>query len=370
MAAKDTLIELFDLADIKVNGDRPWDIQVHNEDFYNRIMGKGTLGAGESYMDGWWDVQALDDFFTRMLSIDIESKLKNNPVVLFTVLKSMVFNLQRKKIYKVGEEHYDIGNDLYEKMLDDRLTYTCGYWKDADNLNQAQENKLDLICRKLNLKEGDHVLDIGSGFGSFLNFAAERYGAKCTGITISKEQAKYANDNANGLPVNTIIQDYMELEGQFDHIVSIGMFEHVGKQNYRKFFEKSQSLLKDDGLFLLHTIGASRRSASSGDPWVEKYIFPHGELPSMERVLEAADRLYICEDVHNFGHYYSLTLAAWRENFEKNWDSLKDKYDDRFYRMWQYYLNSFIGTFRTRQNHLWQFVFSKKGVPGGYSSVR
>lgn len=370
MAAKDTLHEIFELADIKVNGDRPWDIQIHNEDFYSRIMGKGTLGAGESYMDGWWDVEALDEFFIRIMGVDIQSKLKNNPVVLLTVLKAMFNNFQRKEKYKVAEDHYDIGNDLYQKMLDDRLTYTCGYWKNADNLNQAQEDKLDLICRKLNLKEGDHILDIGSGFGSFINFAAERYGVKCTGITISKEQAQYANANKKGLPVETLIKDYMEVDGQFDHIVSIGMFEHVGKKNYRKFFEKSHELLKDDGLFLLHTIGGSARSRGSGDPWVEKYIFPHGELPSMDRVMEAVDKLFITEDFHNFGHDYTLTLEAWRQNFEDNWDSLKDQYSDRFYRMWQYYLNSFIGVFRNRVNHLWHFVFSKKGVPGGYDSVR
>jgi len=370
MSAKDTLLDIFEHADIKVNGDRPWDIQIHNEGFYSRIMGKGTLGAGESYMDGWWDVEALDVFFTKMMSIDIESKLKNNPVVVWTVLKSVLFNLQRRKIYKVGEEHYDIGNDLYAKMLDKRLTYTCGYWKNADNLDQAQEDKLDLICRKINLKKGDRVLDIGSGWGSFLNFAAEKYGAECTGITISKEQAKYANDNTNGLPVKTLVKDYMELDGQYDHIVSIGMFEHVGKRNYRKFFEKTHSLLKDNGLFLLHTIGASKRSGGSGDPWVEKYIFPHGELPSMDRVMEAADKLFITEDFHNFGHDYSKTLAAWRDNVDANWDSLKDNYNDRFYRMWQYYLNSFIGTFKTRSNHLWHFVFSKNGVPGGYESIR
>lgn len=370
MSAKSTLEEIFKEADIVPNGTRPWDIQIHNEGFYSRVMAKGTLGAGESYMDGWWDVEALDEFFFRLMHVDIEAKLKKNPVVVFTVLKSMLFNLQRKNIYKVGEEHYDVGNDLYAKMLDKRLTYTCGYWKNADNLDQAQEDKLDLICRKIKLKKGDRVLDIGSGWGSFLNFAAEKYGAECVGITISKEQAAYANAHTNGLPVETRIQDYMEVDEQFDHIVSIGMFEHVGKKNYRKFFEKAHSLLKDDGLFLLHTIGASRRSGGSGDPWVEKYIFPHGELPSMDRVMIAADRLFITEDVHNFGADYALTLAAWKENFESNWDSIKDNYSERFYRMWQYYLNTFIGVFKARNNHLMQFVFSKDGVPGGYDSVR
>lgn len=371
MSAKSTLHDVFEAADIKVNGDRPWDIQIHNEGFYSRVMGKGTLGAGESYMDGWWDVEALDVFFTKLMSVDIEKRLRQNPTVIFSVIKSMFVNLQRRSIYKVGEEHYDIGNDLYAKMLDKRLTYTCGYWRNASNLDEAQEHKLDLICRKLNLKKGDKVLDIGSGWGSFLNFAAEKYGAECVGITISKEQAAFANKNRGNLPVETRLQDYMEVDEQFDHIVSIGMFEHVGKKNYRKFFEKSHSLLKDDGLFLLHTIGASKWSkGNGGDPWISKYIFPYGELPSMDRVMTAVDRLYKTEDVHNFGYDYSTTLTAWRDNFEAGWPELKGKYDDRFYRMWQYYLNSFIAVFGVRNNQLWQFVFSKSGVKGGYRSVR
>ena len=370
MSAKQIITQILADADITINGSRPWDIQVHNEKMYARILGQGTLGAGESYMDGWWDVDALDVFFTKLLSVDVESKLRKNPVVILSFLREIAFNLQRMQVFKVAEKHYDRGNDLYTNMLDKRLTYTCGYWKDAETLDEAQEAKLDLVCRKLNLQRGDKVLDIGSGWGSFINFAAENYGVECVGVTISREQVHYSNANRGNLPVETRLQDYLDVNGQFDHIVSLGMFEHVGKKNYRVFMKKVNSLLKDDGLFLLHTIGTSYHSRSSGDPWVLKYIFPNSELPSLDQIMIGAEKLFITEDLHSFGTDYERTLIEWEKNFVSNWDKLKGTYNERFYRMWRYYLLSFIGLFRTRRNHLWQIVFSKKGVQGGYQSVR
>ncbi len=370
MTAKQIIQKILTEADIVINGGRPWDIQVHNEKLYSRIMAQGTLGAGESYMDGWWDVEALDVFFTNLLRIDIESKLRKNPVLILSILKGLIFNLQRMKVFQIAEEHYDIGNDLYTKMLDSRLTYSCGYWKDAKTNEEAQKAKLDLVCRKLNLKMGDKVLDIGSGWGSFINYAAENYGVECVGITVSKEQARYANAHKDNLPVETRLQDYMDINEKFDHIVSIGMFEHVGRKNYRRFMKKVHSLLKEDGLFLLHTQVASFRVRSSGDPWVSKYIFPNSELPALDRILKASDNLFYTEDMHNFGLDYVKTLLEWERNFVDSWETLKESYDDRFYRMWRYYLLSFVGTFRARRNCLWQSVFSKNGVRGGYQAVR
>ena len=368
-SAKNIIKEMLAAVDVEINGSRKWDIQVHDERLYQRILGGGSRGLGEAYMDGWWDVEVLDEFFFRVLRSQLEDQIRPNLSVLLEYLRSRFLNQQRTRAFEVGEEHYDIGNDLYTAMLDERMTYTCGYWKDATTLDEAQEAKLDLICKKLALKEGDRVLDIGSGWGSFINYASERYGVEGFGVTVSKEQADFANAHAKDLKVETRLQDYREVTGEFDHVVSVGMFEHVGHKNYRTFMEKTHELLKDDGLCMLHTIGRNTTSITP-DPWIEKYIFPNSMLPSLKQISEAAEGLFVIEDVHNFGAYYDLTLMAWWRNFESNWDSLKGQYSDRFYRMWRYYLLSCAGSFRARKIQLWQIVLSKKGVIGGYTSLR
>ncbi len=294
--------------------------------------------------------------------------------ILFHFLRSTLINLQSpSRAYIVGEQHYDIGNDLYAKMLDKRMVYSCGYWSaplaPARNLDEAQEGKLDLICKKLGLKPGQKILDVGCGWGSFAKFAAEKYGVGVVGITISKEQAALARERCKGLPIEIRVEDYRSTAGTFDHIVSVGMFEHVGLKNYRTFFKKMKSLLKDDGLFLLHTIGSSVDLRAS-DPWIEKYIFPGGLLPSVGQIGKALDRQFVVEDWHNFGADYDTTLMAWYKNFERAWPTLQDKYDERFRRMWRYYLMSMAGMFRSRGTQLWQIVLSKRGVHGGNTSVR
>jgi cyclopropane-fatty-acyl-phospholipid synthase len=370
MSIKEKVIEIFGLATIQVNGSRPWDIKVHDERLYKRLLKEGSLGLGESYMDGWWDVEKLDQFFTKVIQAELGKKVRLSFNHMLLVLFSILFNRQNKtRAFIVGEKHYDAGNDLYSKMLDKRLTYTCGYWKDAKSLDEAQEHKLDLICRKIGLKAGQTVLDIGCGWGSFAKFAAEKYGAHVTGITISKEQAALARELTQGLPVDIQLKDYRDVNEQFDHIVSIGMFEHVGHKNYRTYMEIAARNLKSNGLFLLHTIG-SIESRRATDPWIDKYIFPNGVLPSVAQIGDAIENLFVMEDWHNFGDDYNKTLMAWHENFEEGWEELKDKYDERFHRMWNYYLLSCAGGFRARNMQLWQIVLSKDGVPGGYTSVR
>ena len=245
------------------------------------------------------------------------------------------------------------------------------------NLDEAQEAKLDLVCRKIGLKKSDRVLDIGCGWGSFLKFASETYGAKGTGVTVSKNQVALAKEVCQGLPIEILLQDYRDVKGSFDHIVSLGMFEHVGVKNYRTYMQKAHDLLKDGGLFLLHTIGVSQ-PLEFVDPWVEKYIFPNSILPAPVEVSKAMEGLFTIEDWHNFGADYDKTLMAWFENFDAAWPQLSAKYSDpsiplrasKFYRMWKYYLLSFAGSFRARNLQLWQIVLSKRGVPGGYKSVR
>jgi len=361
---------LLELADVRIDGSRPWDIKVNDDRIYDRVMSFGTLGFGEAYMDGWWEAEAVDQLVYRLLRYNVQSHIKFDIAAIVGVARSRLLNLQRRRVYEVAEKHYDIGNELYAAMLDKRMVYSCGYWKDAETLDAAQEAKLDLICRKAGLKEGMRILDIGSGWGGFLRFAAERYGIGGVGLTVSKEQAEYANANRGNLPIETRLQDYLSMDGTFDRIVSVGMFEHVGVKNYRAYMQKVYDLLAPDGLFLLHTIGGNT-SQTHGDPWSDKYIFPNGMLPSPTQMGRAIEGLFVMEDWHNFGAYYDRTLLAWLANFEAAWPRLKgEKYDERFYRMWRYYLCSFAGAFRARGLQLWQVVLSPQGVGGGYESIR
>ena len=368
--ARKQIEKLLTLADIKINGANDFDIQVFDERLYRRGLGGGSLALGESYIDGWWEARALDQFFYKVFQANLDQKFVFSLPLILLLIKSFIFNLQTKsRSFMVGKRHYDIGNDLYQAMLGKTMAYSCGYWKDADNLDEAQIAKFDLICRKIGLKKGDRILDIGCGWGGFLKFAAENYGAGGVGITISNEQVTLAKELCKNLPIEIHLQDYRNFQGKFDHIISIGMFEHVGVKNYRVFMSKAQELLKDDGLFLLHTIGLNQSSIPT-DPWLEKYIFPNGILPSIDQISKSVEGLFTMEDWHNFGADYDKTLMAWFDNFNKNWPQLKEKYSERFYRMWKYYLLSCAGIFRSRNIQLWQTVFSKKGVSGGYKSIR
>ena len=365
----DRVEELFSYADVQINGRRPWDIQIHNDNFYTRVIRSGTLGLGESYMDGWWDTDQLDEFICKLLRADLRNKVK--PFSDFiTSLQARFTNLQSPtRAYEVGEHHYDVGNDLYECMLGKRMIYSCAYWQNAANLDEAQKAKLDLVCRKLELQPGMKVLDIGCGWGGTARFAAENYGVEVVGISISKEQVSLAKERCKGLPIEIRLQDYRSLDETFDRILSIGMLEHVGYKNYRTFMTKVHDLLNENGLFLLHTIG-SNKTKKTGDSWMSKYIFPNSMLPSAKQVTQSFERLFVLEDWHNFGTDYDTTLMHWFENFNSNWHLLQDRYGERFYRMWKFYLHLSAGCFRARHNHVWQIILSPKGVAGGYESIR
>ena len=356
-------------AGISINGNNPWDIQVYDERLYDRVLSGGSVALGESYMDKWWDVDDMTGFFCRVLRSGIDKPIKNVGS-LWYILRARFTNMQNKnRIFHVVKKHYDIGNNLYERMLDKRMLYTCGYWKDAKNLDEAQEAKLHLICKKLRLESGHRVLDIGCGWGGFAEFAAKNYGVHVVGTTISKEQLLVAQKRTAGLSVEIRLEDYRDTKGQFDRVVVMGMIEAVGPKNYRTYMKKIHQLLADDGLFLLQTIGSSK-SRWTSDPWFHKYIFPNGVMPSAAQLGDATNNLFVIEDWHNFGVDYDKTLQAWYSNFERAWPQLKQNYDERFFRMWRYYLLSVAGGFRSRRTHLWQIVFSKKGVSGGYESVR
>lgn len=356
--------EMLNRAGITINGPAPSDIQVKNPNFFKRVLQEGSLGLGESYMDGWWECERLDQFFTRALRAGLEKQLPHHFKDTLRILGARLVNLQSKKrAWIVGKEHYDLGNDLFTRMLDPHMQYSCGYWKEADNLVDAQNSKLKLICDKLQLQPGMRLLDIGCGWGGLAEFAARNYGVSVVGVTISAEQQKMAQERCQGLDVTILLQDYRDLNDAFDRIVSVGMFEHVGPKNYATYFEVADRNLKPDGIFLLHTIG-SRKTDNNVDPWIDKYIFPNGCLPSVRQIADASERHFVMEDWHNFGADYDKTLMAWHERFLNAWPEIADNYSERFKRMFVYYLNACAGAFRARDIQLWQVVFSR-GIENG-----
>ncbi|HEI9849596.1 TPA: cyclopropane fatty acyl phospholipid synthase [Serratia marcescens] len=362
--------EMLAEAGVAINGPRAWDIRVHNPALFKRILQEGSLGFGEGYMDGWWECERLDMLFTRILQAGVDERLPRSLSDIARIAYARLFNRQsRKRAWQVGKEHYDIGNDLFRAMLDPYMQYSCGYWKEAQTLEQAQQAKLRMICEKLQLKPGMTLLDIGCGWGGLAQFAAQNYGVSVHGVTISAEQQKLAQARCAGLDVEILLQDYRDLDRQFDRIVSVGMFEHVGPKNYETYFSVAARNLKPDGLFLLHTIGSNQTDLNV-DAWIDKYIFPNGCLPSVRHIAEASEGRFVMEDWHNFGADYDRTLMAWLENFKRAWPELAGGYSERFERMFTYYLNACTGAFRSRNIQLWQVLFSPAGVEGGVRVYR
>jgi cyclopropane-fatty-acyl-phospholipid synthase len=363
----DVFERLLAQAGVEVNGNRPWDIRVHDPRTPARVLALGSLGLGESYMDGWWDCEALDEFFHRILRARLDERV--SPTLVWHSLRARLFNLQSaRRAWQVGQAHYDLGNDFFAAMLDSRMTYTCGYWANASSLEEAQAAKLDLVCRKLDLRPGMRLLDIGCGWGSLMKFAARHYGVECVGLTISREQAAHIERNREGLPIEACLSDYRLFDAgsaKFDRVASVGMFEHVGRKNHESFFEMAARSLKKDGLFLLHTIGKNRRRGGT-DPWMDRYIFPNGELPSMGEIADRCEARFVIEDAHNFGADYDRTLMAWHARFDAAWPRFARAQGERFRRMWRYYLLACAGTFRARATQLWQVVLSPSGVANGY----
>jgi cyclopropane-fatty-acyl-phospholipid synthase len=361
--AQDLFVELLARADIQVGGNRPWDIQVHDERIWTRLLRDGTLGAGESYVDGWWDTPALDQFIDHILRARFDESLRENWTLVAQAVRARVLNLQSiTRSFDNGQHHYDIGNDLYEAMLGGRLLYTCAYWRDATTLDEAQDAKLDLVCRKVGLRAGMRVLDLGCGWAGFAAFAAERYGVTVTGYTVSQEQVRWAKDHYPQLPIDIRLDDYRKATGTFDAVVSIGLMEHVGWKNYRGYMQLVDRLLAPGGVAFVHTI-AGNIPRSHIEPWFDKYIFPNAVLPTLARLASAMEGILIPEDVHNIGEDYDRTLMAWWHNFDAAWPTLRARYGETFYRRWKYYLLSCVGAFRSRSQQLFQIVMTRPGTP-------
>jgi len=353
--------ELFGIAGIQIGGPGPGDIQVHDSRFYGRLLRDASLGVGESYMDGWWDTDALDVLLEKIMRAGLREKVTGSLRLRLLTAKAFLFNLQSKdRSGRSVEAHYDIGNDLYTRMLDPRMVYTCGYWKNAKTLAEAQEAKLDLVCRKLGLRPGMRVLDLGCGWGGFAAWAAEKYGCSVVGVTLSKDQHALGREMWKHLDVDLRLCDYRDVTGTFDRVASIGMMEHVGPKNHRHVMEIVHKRLVDDGIAVIHTI-ANNRSRRHGTPFVEKYIFPNAVAPSLAQLGKATEGLFVVEDLHNIGPDYERTLLAWWENFDRAYPELKDKYDQRFYRLWNFYLLAAAGASRARDGQLYHLVLTKIG---------
>jgi cyclopropane-fatty-acyl-phospholipid synthase len=349
-------------AGVTLGGHAPWDVRINDPRVYQRILRQGSLGVGESFTDGWWDCDALDQMIDRLVRARVQSKLGASWVLGLQLVKARLFNRQAARAFEVGERHYDVGNDLYEAMLDRRMVYTCAYWNGADTLEAAQEAKLDLVCRKIGLRAGARVLDLGCGWAGFASFAAEHYGANVVGYTVSREQVAWAKAHYAHLPIDIRLDDYRNATGRYDAVVSIGLMEHVGAKNHRAYMEQAVRCLVPGGVAFIHTIGGAHAQTQI-DPWFEKYIFPNAAIPSLGQLTGAMEGILVPEDVHNIGPHYDQTLMAWWRNFNDAWPRLRDKYGDRFYRSWKYYLLVSAAYFRTRQHNLYQVVATPTGTP-------
>jgi cyclopropane-fatty-acyl-phospholipid synthase len=361
--SKEIVEHLLGGAGVQIAGTNPWDIKIHNEKFYDRALSRKNLGLGEAYMEGWWDCERLDEFFYKILCADLGDKVRGSWKLVLPAVRAFLFNLQSlSRSSMVADVHYNLDNNLFMSFLDLYNQYSCAYFKETEDLKQAQIKKMDMIIAKLRLTPSDHVLDIGFGWGGLAHYIAEKVGCRVTGVNISDEQIKYARERVKGLPVNILKSDFREINGRFDKIVSVGMFEHVGYKNYRTFMKVVYNSLKDDGIFLLHTIGTNCSQIKT-DAWINKYIFPNGVLPSVAQIARSVEGLLMIEDLHNLGPHYDKTLMAWNANFQESWPVLSKRYKNEFKRMWEYYLLSCAGAFRARYNQLWQIVFTKPGCP-------
>ncbi|MBQ4616593.1 MAG: cyclopropane fatty acyl phospholipid synthase [Mailhella sp.] len=378
MQAQEFIRKLAEKADIRINGDRPWDIRVHNDALYARVLKQGTLGLGEAYMDGWWDCDAMDAMFCRALRARLEQVFSRSTPYWIQSGANALFNLQsRARAFMVAEAHYDTDPALFQTMLGSSMQYSCGWWQDVKDsgsagLDMAQNEKMEMICRKLALEPGMTVLDIGCGWGGLALHMARRYQVKVLGVTVSREQHAFAQEKLKGSGLESLVEyrvmDYRDIRGSWDRAVSVGMFEHVGRKNYGEFMDLVRLSLKPGGLFLLHSIGSNGAlgAGAGADPWLTKYIFPNGILPSPSSLVAALERNFVLEDWQNFGVDYDKTLMAWFENFERGFHAGAFECTERQRRKYHYYLLSCAGAFRARSIQLWQVVLSPEGLPDGY----
>ena len=346
-------------ANIEIGGNRDWDIHIKNKSNFNKIFLQGEIGFGESYVKGYFECKKLDELIYKLLcKLPYKENLSSMSSIYSFILKIFINPQNMRRATKVAKKHYDIQPSFFKEILDKRMIYSCGYWHNTTNLDEAQEKKLDLIAQKLEFYPGMKVLDIGCGWGGSAAYFSEKYKVQVVGITISEKQYKYAVKNNSNELVSFILCDYRTHCNQYDAIYSIGMFEHVGEKNYSTFFQCIKKNLKPKASFLLHTIGGTSTKRIK-NTWISRYIFPNGELPSQQQITQSVEKKFIIDDWHNFGCYYDTTLMAWHKNFIKLYPNIKcEYYDEKFFRTWCFYLLSCAAAFRARSLHVWQILLT------------
>jgi cyclopropane-fatty-acyl-phospholipid synthase len=366
---KKIVTEILKNANIKIGED----IIINDESFYKELVLRGSLGLGETYMSGKWDSQNLDTLVTKFLESKLDTyKVFGAGINLATFLKSKFDNLQDvKHAPDLYDTHYNSGNYLFESFLDPNMIYTCAYFKNTDDLAQAQLNKIRIVGEKLDLKPGDKVLDIGCGWGGTAKILSDMFDVHVTGVADTPNQIAYAKEHNLSDKVDFILTDYRDVEGKYDKIYNVGFLEAVGPKNLRNFMEQVDMLLKDEGIFLTHTIGG-KKSVRSTEPWIDRYIFPHGVIPSMKQIDKATSGIFEKRDFESFGKYYVKTLTNWNSRFNANWDKIKDEYKNPevFKRMMNYYFLTCAASFKTGKNDLWHFVYTKPGRVKDYEIYR
>lgn len=353
---------LLEKMDIQVGGNRAWDIQIHSPDFARRVMTMGGLGLGDSYIEGDWDANSVDSFINHILRARLDKEIKSFGMSISS-LKSRFHSLAKgQKPWKFQDVLRNLPNEFFEAILGTNMSFTSGYWAaGAKTLEEAQQARRDMTCKKLNLKQGMRLLDAGSGWGGFSAFAAEHYGVECVCISSFKGQHEWASQHYAHLPIEFVQNESLMLDGMFDCIVSIDRFEHLPQKNYRVYLEMGDRILEEDGLLLLQSTGKNERRLN-GKHWFDTHILQNNSLPTIAQIAGATNGLFVMEDMHNFGSDYDKTLMAWYQNFEAAWPALQKQYkfDEKLYRTWKYYLLSSAGAYRANDLQQWQCIFSKQ----------
>ena len=354
----------------KPEKDIPIKLKILDKSLHYKLLLLPDLYLGQAYTDGSLVIE--NGSLTEFLEIAMKNVGRGDTNIYATIIKKVFgtyryltnFNLIKKSKSNVAH-HYDISEKLYDLFLDENRQYSCAYFKnDNDTLEDAQQNKMNHIIKKLNLKNNQKVLDIGSGWGTLAIEIAKQSQCEVTGITLSENQLKYSQNKVKELnlenQVNFKLMDYRELNEKFDRVVSVGMFEHVGRKFYGKYFNKVSDLLSDDGVALIHTIG-SVNTPRDPHPWITKYIFPGGYTPSLSEVARPIENSgLIISDMEVLRMHYAHTLRNWKERFLGKKDEVLTMFDEKFYRMWEFYLAGCEMAFKWGDQVVFQFQLTKK----------